>query len=84
MFANCDRPSSIGKSFGLFRISSGQMNAVQAWMKARIASAAIAGASSRGTSRSMIPVSDIPSIRAASRSSSGTLVIVFWRMKKMP
>ena len=60
------------------------MKAVQAWMKARIASAETAGARSRGTSRTMIPVSDMPSMRAASRISSGTLVIVFWRMKKMP
>ena len=65
-------------------MSSGQMNAVQAWMKARIARAAIAGASRRGTKRSMIPNSPMPSMRAASRSSSGTLVIVFWRMKKIP
>src|SRR6185436_11809547 len=84
VLANCDRPSSIGKSVGLLRIRSGQMKAVQAWMKARIASAEIAGPNSRGTNRSMIPVSDMPSMRAASSSSSGTLVCVFWRMKKIP
>ena len=84
LLANCDSPSSIGKRFGSLRMRSGQMNAVQAWMKARMASALIAGARRRGTSRSMIPHSDMPSIRAASSSSSGTLVMVFWRMKKMP
>ncbi len=82
--ANCDSPSSMGNSCGSLRMSSGQMNAVQAWMKARMARADMAGASRRGTSRSMIPNSPMPSMRAASSSSSGTLVMVFWRMKKMP
>ena len=60
------------------------MNAAQAWMKAKIPTAASALPESGAITRRRIHHSDAPSTRAASSSSAGIADATCCRIRKMP